>query len=145
MLAASVLSLAYVPSPLLPTVARPSRLAVAAARPALSHPRPHAAPLLQPQPQRPPLRMMDDVPESKKRGTNLVVLIIATTVALQFEWRFFLGFVAGVAVDKLARRLERINFLPEGLKPPKVAVSKTYIGDGDDVELYTEISWLPDD
>jgi len=89
--------------------------------------------------------MMDDVPESKKRGTNLVVLIIATTVALQFEWRFFLGFVAGVAVDKLARRLERINFLPEGLKPPKVAVSKTYIGDGDDVELYTEISWLPDD
>ena len=148
MLAASVvLSLAYVPNPLSTTIKWPSRPAVAATGPALSQPCCTCLhTLLRPQqPQRPSPCMLEGAPESRKRGTQLVVLIIATTVALQFEWRFFLGFVAGVAVDKLARKMEQVDFLPGGLKPPKVEVSKVTIGEGADADIYTEISWLPDD
>lgn len=144
MLVASVFTLVFVPSPLRPTVARPSRPAVAAAWPTLPQPFDTLPqPQLRPQPQQTSPRMAEavDTTEQRKRGTNLVVLIIATTVALQFEWRFFLGFAAGVAVDKLARKMEGIHFLPEGLKPPRAAVSKATIGE----EIYTEISWLPDD
>ena len=98
-------------------------------------------------PLRRPTRMCDaaDATSSDGRAARqlLIVMVTGLGVALQFEWRFFLGYVAGCAVERASRLLDEVTFFPgsEDASEPRVELSKVAI----DGETYTAISWLPDD
>ena len=80
--------------------------------------------------------------ELRESRSNLVLLVIGFGLALQFEWRFFLGYVAGVLIDKGARSLEGVTFLPQRGEIDGVAEYDQVMIDDD---VYTEINWLDED